>query len=265
LTNFASSGAIGTAAATVDVSSYVQINQTTNEINLTIPSPTNTTAGRNLIVTNIGTSTFTINTGNYVVPGFAREFIWNGSAWTPVIANPSALITDWSFKSTAAPSTSLYSWKGNRFTPDKDVLLYSMCFFGNSVANATYQAAVVTGSASPGNVATAIKSIPYTVGASPATTTGNYFWLDFAYPVLLSAGTIYGLMLGRTDSTDTYALPILSNGGVSAAQAVPMTGFSHGNLWLIASTSLAIGATIDTVSINSMSCGFRFKYPTSLF
>lgn len=265
LTNIASSGAIGTAAATVDVASYINLNQTTANINVTLPTPTNSTAGRLLILANTGTTLFTVNTTIYVGPQTSREFVWNGSAWYPLTNNPNAIITDWSYKNTSAPSASAGAWKGNRFTPDRDVILYSICFYGSAIANATYQAAVITGTASPGNVATAIKSLPYTVVASPATLTGNYIWLDFAFPVLLTTGVQYGLMVGRTDSTDTYVLPVTFNGGTVASTAVPMTGLSHGNAWIVPSASLALGTAITVVSVDSISAGYRFKYPTSPF
>ncbi|TXI88548.1 MAG: hypothetical protein E6Q36_05330 [Chryseobacterium sp.] len=169
--------------------------------------------------------------------------------------------TDWSFKSSAALSTSAFAWKGNRFTPDRGVLLYEMCYYGTTVANATYQAAVITGSGSPGNIATVVKSRAFTVGPSPANLLGTYLWLEFSSPVLLDAGTTYGLMLGRTDSTDTYALPVNFNGGSLPVNAVPMYGLSHGNAWRVASASLAIGSVIDVPALDSMSCGYRFKYP----
>lgn len=477
LTDFAANGAIGTAAATVDIASYIRINQTTASITLTIPNPTNTTAGRTLFVSNIGTALFTINSTTTIAAGATAKFIWNGTVWSTVINNdydfwrevgvtsagmlpngandnrtkqlrrngsiaiggdnadylsvfsgvasavvtnanvilsdstvrrgqllfgnsplsyfftrsiPTAvgdyadlaqfitansghnfrlqvsistasfavsksyivtpahnatggawrvlvpvsdsgpfnsvqnfeilininnnlvtlrarrtlgtlagtlyvrleslaissvaateltttgtdatiypyyqstvgpITTDWSYKSSAGLSTSLFAWKGNRFTPDKDVLLYAMCYYGTIVANGVYQAAVITGTASPGNVATAIKSRAYTVGASPANLLGAYIWLEFETPVLLVAGTIYGLLVGRTDSTDTYILPVNLSGGSSANNAVPMIGLSHGNVWRVASAALTIGTAIDVPALDSMSCGYKFKYP----
>ncbi len=55
LGNFAANGTIGTAAATVDVKTTFNINQTTANITLTLPSPTDTTAGRIIYINNIGT------------------------------------------------------------------------------------------------------------------------------------------------------------------------------------------------------------------
>mgnify|MGYP003453218909 FL=1 len=44
LTNYTVSGSIGTAAATVDVKTTFNINQTTANITLTLPNPTDTSA-----------------------------------------------------------------------------------------------------------------------------------------------------------------------------------------------------------------------------
>lgn len=176
-----------------------------------------------------------------------------------------SIITDWSYRNTSRSSTS-YAWKGNRFLPDIDVLLYALCYFGTVVANGVYQAAVVTGTGSPGNVDTITFSASYTVPASPATTDGGYMWLEFATPVLLSAGTIYGLMVGRTDAAGTYGLPIPANGSISANNGVPMVGRSNGDGWRIAVAVPAPGDTINQVtSGDAYGMGFRFRYPGSLY
>lgn len=175
------------------------------------------------------------------------------------------LLTDWSFRDNTLLSTSSYAWKGNRFTPDKDVDLYALCFYGTIVANATYQAAVITGTATPGNIDTVTKSASHTVGASPASTAGGFIWLEFSSPVRLTAGTQYGLMVGRTDGSDTYQLPVLLNGGAIASHAVPMPGASHGANWQVADASLSAGSTITQATGNSMGCGFRFRFPDSVY
>lgn len=175
------------------------------------------------------------------------------------------LITDWSFRDSSTFSTSAFAWKGNRFTPDVDVDLYAICYFGTIVASGVYQAAVITGTGSPGNVATATKSATYTAPAVPAATNGGYMWLEFSTPVRLTAGTTYGLMVGRTDGAGTYQLPILANGGTSAHHAVPMPGLSHGTTWRVADAALTVGSAIDEAGSNSIGSGFRFRYPDSLY
>lgn len=265
LTDIAASGAIGTAVATVDVASYINLNQTTASVNVTLPTPTDSTAGRLLIIANTGTTLFTVNSNIYVGPQTSREFVWDGSAWYPLTNNPSAIITDWAYKGTGLASSSAFSWKGNRFTPDRAVLIYSMCYYGTLVANGVYQSAVITGTASPGNIATVTKSLSFTVGASPASLSPGFVWLDFPYPVLLNVGTVYGLMLGRTDAADNYALPVYFNGGTTISNSVPMTGLSAGNGWRVADADLQVGSAIDTPGLDIMACGFRFKYVDSPF
>ncbi len=189
----------------------------------------------------------------------------NGTSQWKNVPVARSIITDWSYRNTSRSATN-YAWKGNRFLPDIDVYLYALCYFGTVVANGVYQAAVVTGTGSPGNVNTITFSASYTVPASPATTDGGYMWLEFATPVLLSAGTIYGLMVGRTDAAGTYALPIPANGSISANNGVPMVGRSNGDGWRIAVAVPAPGDTINAViSGDAYGMGFRFRYPSSLY
>lgn len=61
LSNFASSGSIGTASTTVDVYSRINIIQTTPSISLTVPKPTNTTTKVTEVwITNKGTASFNL-------------------------------------------------------------------------------------------------------------------------------------------------------------------------------------------------------------
>lgn len=84
LGNFAANAAIGTAVATVDIASEIYIGQTTQNITLTLPNPTNVQAGRLLIIRNSGLSPFNIATatGNQKVwAGGTATLIWNGAGW----------------------------------------------------------------------------------------------------------------------------------------------------------------------------------------
>ncbi len=78
--NLATGGAIGTAATTVDIKTTFNINQTTANQTLTLPAPTNTTAGRIVYINSIGTVGFTM-IGERVEAGQSRQAIWNGTAW----------------------------------------------------------------------------------------------------------------------------------------------------------------------------------------
>jgi len=73
---------IGAAAATVDIYTTFTITQTTAGITASILSPTDTTAGRIIYISNLPASTQTITVGGATLaPGTNASFIWNGSAW----------------------------------------------------------------------------------------------------------------------------------------------------------------------------------------
>lgn len=84
LANFLANAAIGTAAATVDVSSSFSIPQTTANIALTIPNPTTSVPGQFIQITNSGKTGVRIN-GFLVAPGTTVDFIWSGAAWTSLL------------------------------------------------------------------------------------------------------------------------------------------------------------------------------------
>lgn len=73
-------GSIGTASTTVDIASTFNIEQTTAGQVLTIPSPTDTTAGDRVVINNIGTVSFNIG-GQSIAIDSSRQFVWNGLDW----------------------------------------------------------------------------------------------------------------------------------------------------------------------------------------
>jgi hypothetical protein len=76
-------GPIGVANATVDVHSSFLIQQTTNAGQvITLPNPTDTTAGRVVFVTNTGTKSFVMYSQT-VGPTQMIPLVWTGSAWAP--------------------------------------------------------------------------------------------------------------------------------------------------------------------------------------
>lgn len=85
LANFTANASIGTATATVDVASTISITQTTANIVLTLPAPTNTQAGRLLVVENLGTVSVTV--GGVSIPALKHMwYVWGGAAWIPQVA-----------------------------------------------------------------------------------------------------------------------------------------------------------------------------------
>lgn len=80
ISNKASGGAIGTAAATVDVASLFNVNQTTAGQTLTVPNLTNTTKGKTIHINNVGSTAFTL-LSKTIEPGTGILLRWTGSAW----------------------------------------------------------------------------------------------------------------------------------------------------------------------------------------
>lgn len=74
-------GPLGSADSTVDLYTTFNINQTTPNQTLSLPNPTDTTAGRVIYINNIGTVAFTmygktVGAGNGLI-----TLVWNGTAW----------------------------------------------------------------------------------------------------------------------------------------------------------------------------------------
>lgn len=90
LANRAAAGVIGTAAATVDLYSTINLTQTSPNLALTIPNPTNVQAGRLLTVANTGTVQVQLN-GQFITPRTAQSYVWSGAAWVPVGDNPNVI------------------------------------------------------------------------------------------------------------------------------------------------------------------------------
>ena len=90
--NLASGGAIGTAAATVDMGTAFAITQTTAGQTITLPSPTNVKAGRIAYLINTGSASFTAY-GSTVAAGASVVAVWNGNAWSGYSAPPATTAT----------------------------------------------------------------------------------------------------------------------------------------------------------------------------
>lgn len=86
--NYATSGPLGTAAATIDIHTTISIYQTTPGITLTIPQPTNLTGAKNITINNGGTAEFLIIPGGYVPPGTSIILRWSGMWQLSGVGNP---------------------------------------------------------------------------------------------------------------------------------------------------------------------------------
>ena len=82
LTSFAANAPLGTAAATVDIASSFVITQAVGGIVVTIPAPTDTTAGLELNIANAAASTQNITVGGYLmIPSSSMQYRWTGASW----------------------------------------------------------------------------------------------------------------------------------------------------------------------------------------
>ncbi|MBU0535301.1 tail fiber domain-containing protein [Patescibacteria group bacterium] len=73
-------GNIGTAAATVDIYTSFNLSQATAGQTITLPDPTNTTAGRLVYLSNTGSATFTFYNSTVKV-GDTTAAIWDSDSW----------------------------------------------------------------------------------------------------------------------------------------------------------------------------------------
>jgi hypothetical protein len=93
-----SGGAIGTAAATVDINNVFLINQTTAGQTITLPNPTNETLSQTITLSANSTASF-IAYGNIIAAGSLASFLWNGSAWNSIGINPITKYAYWGMNS----------------------------------------------------------------------------------------------------------------------------------------------------------------------
>lgn len=84
LVNISSSGNIGTADETVDHFSSFVIYQTTPNITLSLPAPTDTTWGDDVTVRNIGTTPFWMYGVRVPIDSFEIHLTWKRGSWRPV-------------------------------------------------------------------------------------------------------------------------------------------------------------------------------------
>lgn len=80
LGNFGADSSIGAA---VDATSTILINQTTAFRSLSLPNPSNTTAGRMVRIVNTGSAKFQVQSAALIPPGRAVSFLWTGVTWIP--------------------------------------------------------------------------------------------------------------------------------------------------------------------------------------
>jgi hypothetical protein len=217
----ATGGAIGTAAATVDVSTNFDVSQTTSGQNLTLPSPTNTADGRIVYITNTGTAAF--NMGSVTLtPGSSAAFIWNGS-WFPLTSG-----------SSASGVTTVGALNGQPKSVDGAVISGSTIFFQS--ADASFPGMVTTGAQTFGGDKTFANNVTFqgnvAISGTGTFTTGSgtvtLGSLGAGLVQASSAGVLSSGAVDRNSSTFFSNALSVANGGTGAT-SLTANGILYGN------------------------------------
>jgi hypothetical protein len=122
---------------------------------------------------------------------------------------------------TGGNSTSAFATKGRLFTPLYSGSVEGVAFNFSAVSGATYIATVCEMSGT--NIVSVLaQSSPWVAGAS------GQVYRPFSLSASFLAGLRYAVMLTRTDSTSTYALPIAqATAGSFSWSGCPFTDFSN--------------------------------------
>lgn len=100
-------------------------------------------------------------------------------------------------------SSAAGAFRGNRFTPDKNITITAVAFQISPSTSGTYKGII-------GAIAAGVLSGAPTFSAAETfgTSTVRLVWCEFSSPVALTAGTEYFIGIGRTDSTDTATISV---------------------------------------------------------
>lgn len=161
---------------------------------------------------------------------------------------------------TTVGSTSAYAFKGNFFTLRENITMYGVGgILRPAVAGANYKAILVTVDGSS-NIGTVVASSPvYTVPAGQNNLNPLSLWFWFSTPADLTSGTDYAVLIGRTDSTNTYALPVIYPGN---AYPLPFNSdaTSAGNYGArVAKAAPAAGDAVDTSYAGTVGLVYAFS------
>lgn len=185
----------------------------------------------------------------------------NGSAVTSSldykVANISAVRTydpGWNGGATVSSN----AFKGCLFTPGANMTVVESTVQMSSVtASAVYKAMVVTlTSNSPGatTIATVLgSSDSLTLNASPATGPSKLAF-KWSTPVSLVSGTTYGLLVGCTNNSGTYVMPIAVSQDAGSPQSIASV---PGTLGLSLTCSVASPIATSAITVVAQS-GLRF-------
>lgn len=153
-------------------------------------------------------------------------------------------------------STSAFAFKGITFEPNSTIqisaiwLLNTVLVLGGTYAGAIAPINSLIGTPTTAANATFTNSYVDTTGASPSVR------IEFSTPVTLTSGIPYVVLIGRTDSTGTYALPLNTP---TLATFNALTLGKTGTIARCASTTLPLGTSVDTNSGSTEPPYFAFE------
>jgi hypothetical protein len=204
-------------------------------------TPTDVAIGSGLTLTTGGTLSATganlvagtgisINTGTIAAKQPIRTTIWNNA-----LGSTNSIAT---------------AWRGGVFTAVDTVAITEVFVPLSNMASAgTYQAAISEFNGSNGGTVSVAHLSAIITGVSQ----GAQYMPGFSFspPVTMQPGTIYAVMVGRTDQTGTFAINVPNVNGVILTESL-----SNGNtLVSAASATIAVGTTLATTGGNSTQLG----------
>lgn len=264
LTNFAANAPIGTAAATVDIYTAININQTTASITLTLPSPTTATAGRIIKISNVGSAAFTVG-GVTVGATQATEFFWNGTAWVAEVggSSPSLTVPISGLLPAIATNTInnanfAQTWNWNTMAAGSALTLGSTSTVGTASSNSTILNLTRSGAnANATHTAYGIQSAVTNTGTT-STNVAGYFSASGATNNYALVVPSTGGNVGVGIVTPTAKMSISSNGTELGGTSMSATFKTHaGTLGAVATNEIAAGSIGFTANTNRVALGVR--------
>ena len=239
ISDVAGGGNIGTAAATVDAYTVFNVAQTTASQTLTLPTPTNTTAGRMAFVNNTGTASFTMY-GSVIASGKSNAFIWNGSAWVTTVSLSGSVVNTIGTLDSQAKSADGASIAANA--------IYLQTADGTNPGIVSTVAQTFAGAKTFSSLIT---------GQAGLTTSGAAISLNdnSNFNTTINTGTSTGTVAIGSANAGTINVQSGSTIGLTATTSVDVTGTTNINASANNATNINTGTSTGAVTIGNASAG----------
>lgn len=256
LPDFTASGAIGSAASTVDTNiNQVTLNQTTASISLTVPAVTIATNYKVVDFQNIGTASLILSffggTNANVPAKSTIRAAWNGVNW--VIASAAAPLAEVG-QATVASSIAVNSGSAN--SAGTAVLITSFTLPSAGIWDVTVDLSGNNGNYSTGGTPTDLRAAVY-LASTPTTILGNEYQINVCRAQAAGSSQVIGF--GQTSRTfritttasTAYQIRAWATGitGSSIEPTSGGNGTSQVNWVKVSGASPVIGQTVDYVNI----------------